>query len=318
MDLIPLKRLFLVAGFEGQDLEARIHSLQQGFEGGDHKFVVRVYPTNATKRTAYLQKLVQDANKLIFGEGGATNFCRKQDQLCALAHDSAKGNVKHCERKHMAVTACGRTRPQLVIILCASRIFDEAFKRLGRATLIVRFDSDEFPASEAVLETIAAFEPTVQKVITAVNNRSKTLYAPLMPFRNFQEPAEARIAAEVQANPAAFDDIMQSHHQRLYDGGFKNPKRNIRGAYMFDGQTAFQQDHLHKTVQVIGQDSRTDGFHLLNAYHLYGVRTDPSFHFDVMNAEGKAINHVFEDVLTGTKTDARDRHLNITPCDRRV
>lgn len=34
---------------------------------------------------------------------------------------------------------------------------------------------------------------------------------------------------------------------------------------MFDTDTALQEDHLHKTVQQIGPDSRANGFHLLNA-----------------------------------------------------
>ena len=136
MDIIPLKRLFLVAGFEGQDLGARVTRLQRHFEGGDHKFVARVYPSNADKRPDYLRKLVKDANNLIFGSDGATNFCRKQDQLCAVAPKEGKGVAKLCERKHVAKAACGRARPQLIVVLCATRIYDEAFERLGRATLI--------------------------------------------------------------------------------------------------------------------------------------------------------------------------------------
>jgi hypothetical protein len=319
MDIIPLKRLYLVAGFEGQDLGARVTGLQRHFEGGDHKFLARVYPSNADKRGDYLRKLVKDANNLIFGSGGATNFCRKQNQLCAVAHKAGKSDTKMCERKHVAQTACGRARPQLIIVLCAARIYDEVFERLGRATLMLRFEAEQLPDDETVLARLAAFEPIALEVIQAINNRAKTLYAPLIPLRNFQEPAPAPIAAEVQDDPSKFSDIMAAHHKRLYDGAFQNPeKKKIRGAYMLDTETAFQQDHLHKTVQIIGPQSREDGFHLLNAYHIYGVRSDPGFHFDVMNARGKAIGHVFEDVLTGIATDASERHLNITPCDRRV
>ena len=319
MDIIPLKRLFLVAGFEGQDLGARVTRLQRHFEGGDHKFVARVYPSNADKRPDYLRKLVKDANNLIFGSDGATNFCRKQDQLCAVAPKEGKGVAKLCERKHVAKAACGRARPQLIVVLCATRIYDEAFERLGRATLLLRFDADQLPDDDTVLTRLAEFEPIAREVIQAINHRSKALYAPLIPFRNFQKLAPAPIAAEVQDDPSKFSDIMMAYHERLYDGAFQNPeKKKIRGAYMLDGETAFQQDHLHKTVQIIGPNSREDGFHLMNAYHLYGVRMDPGFHFDVMNAGGKAIGHVFDDALTRIATDASEVHLNITPCDRRL
>ena len=87
---------------------------------------------------------------------------------------------------------------------------------------------------------------------------------------------------------------------------------------MMDEETAFQEDHLHRTVQIIGANSRRDGFHLLNAYHIYGVKTDPGFHFDVMNEAGAPIRRAFTDVLNGAAAGRTETHLNITPCDRLV
>jgi hypothetical protein len=318
MDLIPIKRLFLVAGFGGQDLDARVSALQRRFEGGDRKFIWRVYPMNAEKRENYLRNLVYAANKVIFGKDGAVNFCRKQDQLCAISQGKGDVNGKKCERKYLPLIACGRARPQLIVILCADRIYDEAFQRIGRAALLIRFEGDQFPDDDTVLAKIEEMEPIARQVINSITNRPKSHYAPLIPFVNFQKLAVEPIACDVQRRPEAFAEIMQGYHYKLYDGSFKNPKKNVRGAYMLDADTAFQQDHLHKTVQVIGKESHEDGFHLLNAYHLYGVGIDPGFHFDVMNINGNAINHVFEDVLTGEESNANDQHVNITPCDRRL
>ena len=112
---------------------------------------------------------------------------------------------------------------------------------------------------------------------------------------------------------------MRDYHKTLYRGDFVNPvKPGIKGAYLLDAQTAFQQDHLHKTLRIIGPNSGRDGFHLLNAYHVYGVKTDPGFHFDVMNEADDAIGRTFTDVLTGRTAGRTEKHLNITPCDRLV
>jgi len=85
---------------------------------------------------------------------------------------------------------------------------------------------------------------------------------------------------------------------------------------MLDNETAFQEDRLHSIVQTIGTESRTDGFHLINAFHAYGVKIDPGFHFDVMNEGGGAIGHVLSDVLSHKMSEKSDTHLNATPCGR--
>jgi hypothetical protein len=317
--MIPLKRLCLVAGFDGQDFDARISSLQKHYQAGDRKFVGRLYPGNAEKRASYLKNLVQAANKIIFGDDGAFNFCRKQDQLCAIAHTTGRNNQKRCDRKHQQFVACGRARPKLVVVLCASRIYEEVFFRLGRGALLIRLENERLPDEADVIDLLEKFEPSAQDVVNEINNRVKSLYAPLIPLMNFQNPTGMSIAKDVQENPGSFASIMLKYHKILYNGAFRNPvKKNVAGAYMFDADIAFQQDPLHNTTQTIGKRSHSDGFHLLNAYHVYGVPTDPGFHFDVMNVKGKPISQVFEDILTGAKSDPGDSHINITPCDRQI
>lgn len=317
--MIPMKRLYLVAGFNGPTLEATLNKVRKSYPRGDHRFLARAYPAKPDKRAAHLRGLVEDAIDLIFGKTGASNFCRQQDQPCALDQQKGKQRSKTCRASKEGETACARTRPELIIIICSDLVHAEVLEKLGRGTLILRVPGPELPDSDALKEIIDAFEPAAAGVYETLRTRSKSLYAPLIPDRNFQRLTGQSIAADAQADPANFKATMERFHAALYEGGFRNPRKSgIRGAYMFDADTAFQEDHLHKTVQHIGPDSRVDGFHLLNAFHVYGAKTDPGFHFDIMNSEGGAIGHVFSDVLSGEPTKAADTHVNATPCDRIV
>lgn len=317
--MIPIKRLFVVAGFDGAAHERTVSGVQRRFEDGTHRFVTRPYPAKPERRATHVETLVHDTVSLIFGDEGAANFCRRQDQPCALDRHRGKQKMRTCELAKGEPVACARARPQLIVVICADRVFDEVLDRLGRATLILRLDGTQLPDEDALKAAIDAFEPIAADIADAVNHRSKSLYAPLVPDRNFQRLAPARISADVQADLAAFRLVMARYHQALYRANFINPKkRGIRGAYMLDDEVAFQQDHLHKSVQILGEASRRDGFHLLNAYHVYGVRTDPGFHFDVMKEGGVAIGRDFADILDGRPADKAEPHLNITPCDRMV
>lgn len=317
--MIPFKRLYIIAGFDDPDVERRASALQREFESGSVRFLGRPYPASSEKRAGYLKGLVKSANELIFGTGNATNFCRKLDQPCAVNSQKEKRMGKTCERSKAGDTACARMRPQLIIVVCADQIFDEAFKRLGRGTLILRVPGPNLPEHELIKTRVDEFEPIAKEVLSKVSQRRKTLYAPLVPDFNFQRLGKHGIAEEIQARPVDFASIIERYHAELYRGDFHNPvKRGIRGAYMLDSDTAFQEDHLHQTIQTIGTESRHDGFHLLNAYHVYGVKTDPGFHFDVMNTKGGPIRHELKDVLTGISSNATEVHLNATPCDRIV
>lgn len=313
--MIPLKRLYIVAGYDDHDVERQASELQRRYEAGTVRFLARAYPVKADKRSSYLKGLIKSANDLIFGAGAATNFCRRLDQPCALEAGKGKATRKTCERAGAVETACARARPQLVVVICADRLFDEVFGRLGRATLILRMPGPTLPPLDEIKALIDAFEPIADDVLGTVTRRSKSLYAPLVPYRNFQRLGGHLIAADAQADLTHFASILARYHAKLYHADFRNPKRpGIRGAYMLDADTAFQEDHLHRTSQTIGIESRLDGFHLLNAYHVYGVRSDPGFHFDVMNVEGGGISHM----LTGVSDGGTETHLNATPCDRLV
>ena len=215
------------------------------------------------------------------------------------------------------MTACARLRPQLVVVICADQLFDQVFVKLGRGTLILRIAGPNLPPLDALKIAIDDFETIASSVVFAVSNRKKSQYAPLLPYKNFQLLGSHPVAADIQADPANTAAIFARYHGHLYRGDFVNPEKpGIRGAYMLDPTTAFQEDHLHRNVQTIGMDSRTDVFHLINAYHIYGVKTDPGFHFDVMNVGGGAIGHILTDVLTGRTGGGAERHLNATPCGR--
>jgi hypothetical protein len=317
--MIPLKRLYLVAGFDDHDVERKASDLQRKFETGSVRFLARAYPAKPDKRASYLRGLVKSANDVIFGPGTAANFCRRLDQPCAL--ETAKGTAtrKTCERTKGGETACARTRPQLLVVVCADQLFGEVFDRLGRGALILRMRGPRLPPIDDVKGEIDRFEPIASEVLATLSRRSKSFYAPLIPDRNFQRLGGHLIASDAQANLAHFASILDHYHTRLYDGDFRNPKKSgIRGAYLLDAHTAFQEDHFHRGLQTIGVQSRQDGFHLLNAYHVYGVKSDPGFHFDVMNATGGRIGHILTDVLTGASDGGGSTHVNVTPCDRLV
>ena len=317
--MVPLKRLYLLCGFDDPDVERQASQLQQSYQAGSVRILGRTYPVKAEKHAAYLRGIVHAANDVIFGEGCATNFCRKLDQPCSLEAGKGKRSRATCELAKTGASACARLRPQIVVLVCADQLFDEAFGHLGRGVLFLRLDGPKLPAAADLKAAIDGFEPIVEGVMAAVTRRAKSVYAPLVPDLNFQRLGGHAIAEAIQAEPARIAEILADYHQALYRGDFANPKKpSVTGAYMLDADTGFQQDHLHKTVQTIGQASRRDGFHLLNAYHVYGVKSDPGFHFDVMNVNGRQIGHILQDVLSGKSSVRVDTHLNATPCDRLV
>lgn len=315
--MTPLKRLYLVAGFEDHDVERHAAEVQRQYEDGTVRLIARPYPNRIDKRATYLRELVNSANDVVFGSADATNFCRRQDQPCALQSVNGKRGSKTCERVASGATACARSRPQLVIVICADQLYPQVFEKLGRGTLLLRMAGPALPCRTVLRAAIDAFEPAALAVVAAITNRRKSLLAPLVPHRNFQSLGRHPIAEAVQSRPAEFESVMAGYHLALYRGNFINPKKSsVRGAYMLDAETAFQEDHLHTAVQAIGAASRTDAFHLMNAYHVYGVKSDPGFHFDVMNRQGGPIVHVFHDALTGHSDGGKTTHLNATPCGR--
>ena len=190
--MVPIKRLYLVAGFEVADHERTIASVQRMYGGNNRRFVTRVYPSRADKRADHLRALIQDAVTLIFGSNGATNSCRRQDQPCALDEHRGREKIKTCEIGKAQLAACARARPQLLVIICADRVFDEVFDKLGRAALILRVEGPALPDAVALKAIVDGFEPIATHVNDVVSQRAKSLYAPLVPDRNFSGLAAIR------------------------------------------------------------------------------------------------------------------------------
>ncbi|TFW13999.1 hypothetical protein EGY25_01965 [Brevundimonas intermedia] len=317
--MIPLKRLFMVAGFDDADVTRQVTTLQGRYVSGDVRFVTRQYPANPAKRATYLSDLVAKTNDEIFGVGTAVNFCRRLDQPCARDPSTPKGVGKTCGARQTSSIACGRARPRLVVAVCASQMFDEVFEKLGRGVLMLRMPGNRLPSLDELKQILDDFEPTAALVELSIRNRPRSMFAPVAPDHNFQRLGGHPIARDIQADPAAIEGVLRRYHDNLYDAGFRNPeKRFLHGAYMLDARVAFQGDRLHTTVQIIGPESRKDGFHLLNAYHTYGVANDPGFHFDVMAKDGGAIGLALSDALARKSSDLAEKHLNATPCDRLV
>lgn len=312
-----LRRLYLLAGFDDRDVERRASTLQESYEEGGVRVVARPYPVKQGLRQSHLRGVVRDANDVIFGRDGATNFCRRLDQRCTRQPAGEGPRGKACEPRPAGPTACARARPQMVVTVCAERIEAEALEALGRATLILRLPGPALPPDDQLPAALDGFEPIVEAVLLASSNRPKSLHAALMPDRNFQRLGGHPIARDVQADPAHFEDVLRVHHDNLYRSDFRNPvKRKLWGAYMLDEDTAFQADRLHGSIQPVGQASRDDAFHLVNAHHTFGAKADPGLHFDVMNKDGGGIGYVLRDVLTGRTDGGATKHLNATPCDR--
>ena len=312
-----LRRLYILAGFDDRDVERRASTLQNSYEEGGVRVLARPYPAKNHLRDQHLRGLIRDANDIIFGVDGATNFCRKLDQRCSRQPPGEGPRGKACEPHPAGPTACARARPQMVVTVCAEHIEAEVFQVLGRATLMLRLPGRVLPSDAQLRAALDDFDETVRAVLLSSSNRPKSLHAPLMPDRNFQKLGGHGIARDVQADPAKSDEIVRGYHGDLYKSDFRNPeKRKLWGAYMLDDDTAFQADRLHSSVQAIGQASRSDAFHLFNAHHSFGAKTDPGLHFDVMNKDGNGIGHVLRDVLTGIADGGDTKHLNATPCDR--
>jgi hypothetical protein len=144
------------------------------------------------------------------------------------------------------------------------------------------------------------------------------MLVPWLPLRNFQEKGGHLIAAKAQRNLGRFADTMEEFQKALYNPNFRNPRKPyMRGAYKLSDRIGFQRDRLHNYGH-IGAASRDDVFHLINAYHLFGVAIFPGDHSDVMTQGDQPLQMVFADIITEKTSLPGDRHINITPCDRVV
>ena len=312
-----LRRLYLLAGFDDRDVERRASTLQESYEEGGVRAVARPYPVKQGLQQGHLRGVVRDANDVIFGRDGATNFCRRLDQRCTRQPAGEGPRGKACEPHPAGPTACARARPQMVVTVCAERIEAEVIEALGRATLILRLPGPALPPDDLLRSALDGFEPIVEAVLLASSNRPKSLYAALVPDRNFQRLGGHPVARDVQADPSHFENILRTHHDALYRSDFKNPeKRKLWGAI------CWMRTPRSKPTACTGRFRRS-GRLAATMPSIFSTPTtrsvpkaDPGLHFDVMNKDGNGISHVLQDVLTGRIDGGTTRHLNATPCDR--
>lgn len=263
------------------------------------------------RKYEYRDKVAEDLVDQLFGKGQNVKFCRA-DGTCA--QDEGRWSRANCKKSIVEESACARRRPEMLLFVCAPDSFELFFEKFGRAGLFIC--ATENAAINATAEIIAEAIPEIAKIRTYLANLSNSNYAPRVPLNNFQEKGGHFIAMQAQANLTNFCETMEGFRKKLYSANFQNyRKKYMRGAYMLDERIGFQRDRLHSDAQV-GAESRANGYHLLNAFHMYGVPVVPGYHLDVSPADGNAIGWVFEDILNGQLSKASATHVNVTPCDR--
>ncbi len=309
-----VRTLFVLVGYRG-DVNRALSQLRRKFADKEYDFLAQTYPEIWTKRQNYIKAIGDRVIKYIFGET-ATNFCRSQHLPCAAdnAGETRRNNTL-CKLSHQNL-ACHRARPGMLVFVVHPAVFEQTFQRFGRAALLVNYDAASLDDVGSLVSFIHSKSPHIESVRIFLANLRNSVLAPRIPKRNFQDAVNQCIARDAQSDLGCFAEVMNSYHVTLYDSSFQNPRRKeTRGAYVFDDRIRFQRDRLHRTAQ-IGNESRRDVFHLINAFHLYGFAVEPGFHFDVMSVGGDRLNRIFQDILTGQSSSPGDKHVNVSPCDR--
>jgi hypothetical protein len=280
--------------------------------GNDIEFLGRDRPLRWDERKLqYRDEVTQTLVQRIFGEGTAAGFCGAGGS-CAL--DNERWSRANCKKSITDQSACSRRRPQMLLFVCHPNSFDLFFQRFARAALFIK-TKDETTAN-SVGDLIEARMPDIKKIREYLANLPLKNYAPRVPYLNYQCAGPHPVAEKAQADLSHFCDVMTTNHDLLYSPTFQNQRKKfMKGAYMLDDRVGFQRDMLHSSAQ-LGADSRQDGYHLLNAFHMYGYPVTPGFHFDVSAEDGGPIGHAFKDVLDNSDSDAALSHVNISPDDR--
>jgi hypothetical protein len=307
-----VKTLFVLAGYRG-DVERALAASRREFGPDNYDFIARTYPENSFKRQNYVGEIGQHVVDFIFGTTGATTFCRAQHFPCAAEKNKSVAKSQRCRAAPGA--ACHRARPGMLVFIVNNLVVEEIFQRFGRGAIVTRFEKDSLSDIESLMSFVKSQAHTIEKIRHFLANLRSNVLAPRIPMNNFQIPANQPIARDAQANLGNFADTMNRYHDALYNPDFQNPRKGTRGAYMYSESIGFQRDRLHISAQ-IGVESRKNIFHLINAYHLYGLATEPGFHFDVMSTGGKELRKIFRDILSGTLSSPNATHVNISPCDR--
>lgn len=304
--------LFVIAGYSS-NMDRVASRLNTRHATDNWHFIAKDYPVRADKRANYLHDLTKGVVEFIFGANGAANFCREAERPCAVDLAGARQKPKLCRRAG-DVVACARGRPRMIVAVVEPNLRAEFFERFSRSLLI--YSDAELTADE---DTLSDYLVAKRKEILAIrhflSNLPRGMDAPNLPYRNYQIPTGYSIAADVADDPAALVDTLNGYHRALYDGSLQNPRRQLRGGYRFPSDVVFQKDRLHDSAQ-LGEKSRKNAFHLINAYHTYGRAVEPGMHFDVFKLGGGQIGAAFDDILGGNQTGAAAHHVNVTPCDR--
>jgi hypothetical protein len=259
----------------------------------------------------YRNQVTRSLVSRLFGDAGATGFCGA-DGACATNGD--RWSKANCKKSITEVSACTRRRPHMLLFVCHPNSFDLFFEKFARTALFVRAPEDA--TVECVGRILTSRLPDIKKIRDYLANLPNKNYAPRIPFLNFQVLGDHQVAADAQADLTTFCDVMTAYHEKLYSPDFQNQRKKfMRGAYLLDEQIGFQKDMLHSSAQ-LGAESRQDGYHLLNAFHMYGFPVTPGFHFDVSAVDGKGIGRVFTDVLDGHQSSVASTHVNVSPDDR--
>ena len=288
--------------------------LRGHFRAHEVEFFGRDRPTSSwpTRMYEYRDSLTADLVSHVFGSSGQFGFCSKGGS-CAVA--DGRWRRASCRRDPKENVACSRTRPDMLIFLCETAFYDVLFERYGRAALFMRLENSVDQADK-IAELLRENMPLVRQIKTYLANLPLNNCAPRMPFDNFQIKGGQPIARDAQNNLKDFCNTMDTYHGVLHNPEFRNKRKPLmRGAYMFDSNIGFQRDRLHSTAY-LGSESRADGYHLLNAYHMYGYAISPGLHFDVSKHGGGEVRYSFQDALTRKRTGPKATHLNVTPDDR--
>lgn len=309
-----MPHLVILAGFVWH-WEAMAVKLRSRFPPHEIEFFGRDRPGSWPGRTyEYRDALTRDVVEKIFGGRGETGFCAKAGD-CAI--DQGKWSRANCRKDIAEKTACRRQRPDMMVFVCTEEIYPKLFEKFCRAALFIRIENDEC-SSDELHQRLRRDLPKIRVIKDYLTNLSNTNFAPRVPFVNFQLKTPAQIAESAQSDLSQFCEVMKRYHTELYLHSFQNAKKpKMRGAYMLSKDIGFQRDRLHDWAY-LGEESRRDGYHLLNAFHMYGLAITPGWHFDVSRRGGGSLGRVFTDALTGAESEAREGHVNITPCDRLI
>ena len=305
--------LFVIAGY-ANDTERMASELNRRYADRNIRFLARDYPSRADKQASYVLELFRSVVNEVFGREGAANFCRDLERPCILSDGGDRRSKERFCANRGQLIACARARPKMLVALAAPWIAERVFEALPRSILIHQGPVAP-PSADELATVVERLLPSLAVIRSFLLNLPLNKSAAKLPVRNFQHLNGTALARDVFQDPDRLTDHVEHWQGVLYDGSRQNPRKPIRGGYLLEGETILQRDRMHDAAQ-LGQQSREHVFHLLSAYHDFGVATVPGLHFDVFRLSASALDRSFCDQLTKAETDRNATHVNITPSDR--